>query len=129
MQVNNNIEPSGRSRPGTETPGTDTLGIGGVVINRRARAVAGAGKLLRLTRKELAVLMLLTLRRGEILTRQDILECLYDGEIEPDIGIVGVFICNLRKKLAAAGAPDLISTVRGHGYVIRAQTDVAGAPG
>jgi DNA-binding response OmpR family regulator len=96
-----------------------SMGIGGVIIDPKARAVAGGGRFLQLTRKEFAVLYLLVERRGEVLTRRDILECLYDDGEEPDLGVVGVFICTLRKKLGAAGAPGLIGTVRGYGYVIR----------
>jgi two-component system cell cycle response regulator CtrA len=72
-----------------------------------------------LTGKEYAILELLVLRKGIVLTPKAILSHLYGGMDEPEMKIINVFICKLRKKLATAGADNLIGTVWGRGYMIR----------
>jgi len=63
---------------------------------------------------------LLALRKGSTLTKEMFLNHLYGGADEPEIKIVDVFICKLRKKLArASGGVDYIETVWGRGYTIR----------
>jgi len=60
------------------------------------------------------------LRKGTTLTKESFLNHLYGGMNEPDMKIIDVFICKLRKKLAnASGGKDYIETVWGRGYVIR----------
>jgi two-component system cell cycle response regulator CtrA len=93
------------------------------------------GRPVHLTGKEYAILELLTLRKGAVLTKEAFLNHLYGGMDEPEVKIIDVFICKLRKKLAQAGATDLIGTVWGRGYVLRdpaasaAATATAAAPG
>ena len=66
------------------------------------------------------MLELLALRKGTTLTKESFLNHLYGGMNEPDMKIIDVFICKLRKKLAnASGGKDYIETVWGRGYVIR----------
>ena len=79
---------------------------------------------MHLTGKEFAILELLVLRKGMVLTKETFLNHLYGGMDEPEMKIIDVFICKLRKKLAQAGAGNLIGTVWGRGYMIR---DVAPA--
>jgi len=62
---------------------------------------------------------LLVLRKGMVLTKEAFLNHLYGGMDEPEMKIIDVFICKLRKKLAIAGADNLIGTVWGRGYMIR----------
>jgi two-component system, cell cycle response regulator CtrA len=61
----------------------------------------------------------LVLRKGMVLTKEAFLNHLYGGMDEPEMKIIDVFICKLRKKLAVAGADNLIGTVWGRGYMIR----------
>jgi two-component system cell cycle response regulator CtrA len=68
---------------------------------------------------------LLALRKGIVLTKEVFLNHLYGGIDEPEVKIIDVFICKLRKKLAVAGAADLIGTVWGRGYVLREPSDRA----
>ena len=75
---------------------------------------------MHLTGKEYSILELLVLRKGMVLTKEAFLNHLYGGMDEPEMKIIDVFICKLRKKLAQAGAPNLIGTVWGRGYVLRA---------
>jgi two-component system, cell cycle response regulator CtrA len=104
-----------RSR-GISTP---LLHIGDVEINLASRDVHVAGVPVALTSKEYSILALLALRKGSVLAKEVVLNHLYGGLDEPEIKIVDVFICKLRKKLAAAGADRLIGTVWGEGYIIR----------
>ena len=102
-----------------------TLRVGGMVLNLDTREVTANGKPVHLTGKEYAILELLVLRKGMVLTKEAFLNHLYGGMDEPEMKIIDVFICKLRKKLAAAGSDNLIGTVWGRGYMIR---DGAGEP-
>src|SRR5256885_15583834 len=72
-----------------------------------------------LTGKEYQMLELLSLRKGTTLTKEMFLDHLYGGMDEPELKIIDVFICKLRKKLATASAGrNYIETVWGRGYVL-----------
>jgi hypothetical protein len=74
----------------------------------------------RLTGKEYGILELLSLRKGTTLTKEMFLDHLYGGMDEPELKIIDVFVCKLRKKLAhATGDKHYIETVWGRGYVLR----------
>jgi two-component system cell cycle response regulator CtrA len=78
-----------------------------------------------LTGKDYQMLELLSLRRGTTITKEMFLGQLYGGMEEPEIKIIDVFICKLRKKLAAAsGGKDYIETVWGRGYLLREPLEV-----
>jgi two-component system cell cycle response regulator CtrA len=96
-----------------------TLSVGPLTLNLGSREVLVDGRNVHLTGKEYAVLELLTLRKGVVLTKEAFLNHLYGGMDEPEVKIIDVFICKLRKKLAQAGGGDLIGTVWGRGYVMR----------
>jgi two-component system cell cycle response regulator CtrA len=73
-----------------------------------------------LTGKEYQMLELLSLRKGTTLTKEMFLNHLYNGMDEPELKIIDVFICKLRKKLAApADGKNYIETIWGRGYVLR----------
>jgi len=77
-----------------------------------------------LTGKEYQMLEYLSLRKGTTITKEMFLGQLYGGMDEPDIKIIDVFICKLRKKLAdASNGKDYIETVWGRGYVLREPPD------
>ncbi|AFB28420.1 response regulator transcription factor CtrA [Rickettsia rickettsii] len=91
-----------------------------VSINLDTRSVEVDGKKVHLTNKEYAILELLILRRGTILTKEMFLNHLYSSVDEPEMKIIDVFICKLRKKLSdAAGGRDYIDTVWGRGYMLK----------
>ncbi len=96
-----------------------TVRIGAVELNLDSREVSVDGREVHLTGKEYSILELLVLRKGMVLTKEAFLNHLYGGMDEPEIKIIDVFVCKLRKKLAAAGADNLIGTVWGRGYMIR----------
>jgi two-component system cell cycle response regulator CtrA len=95
------------------------LKIGNVQLNLDSRDVLVDGQIVHLTGKEYAILELLVLRKGMVLTKEAFLNHLYGGIDEPEMKIIDVFICKLRKKLAQAGAGNLIGTVWGRGYMMR----------
>ncbi len=93
---------------------------GKLAINLDTKAVEVEDQRLHLTGKEYAMLELLSLRKGTTLTKEMFLNHLYGGMDEPELKIIDVFICKLRKKLAAAtGGEHYIETVWGRGYVLR----------
>lgn len=93
---------------------------GNVCVNLDAKTVDVDGKAVHLTGKEYQMLELLSLRKGTTLTKEMFLNHLYGGMDEPELKIIDVFICKLRKKLAeATGGSNHIETVWGRGYVLR----------
>jgi two-component system cell cycle response regulator CtrA len=102
------------------------LKVGALLLNLDSREVQVEGREVHLTGKEYAILELLVLRRGMVLTKEAFLNHLYGGIDEPEMKIIDVFICKLRKKLAQAGAGNLIGTVWGRGYMMRDPASQAG---
>ncbi len=94
--------------------------VGRLVVNMEARTAEVDDRPLPLTGKEYGILELLALRKGTTLTKEQFLNYLYGGMDEPQLKIIDVFICKLRKKLVAAtGGESYIETVWGRGYVLR----------
>jgi two-component system cell cycle response regulator CtrA len=91
-----------------------------VAINLDTRHVEVNGIQVHLTNKEYAILELLALRKGSVLTKEMFLNHLYSSMDEPEIKIIDVFVCKLRKKLAdASGGVNYIETVWGRGYMLK----------
>ncbi len=94
--------------------------VGKLAVNLDAKAVEVDGQRVHLTGKEYQILELLALRKGTTLTKEMFLNHLYNGMDEPELKIIDVFICKLRKKLnLACGGDNYIETVWGRGYVLR----------
>jgi two-component system cell cycle response regulator CtrA len=88
-------------------------------INLDTKMVEINGARVHLTGKEYQMLELLALRKGTTLNKEMFLSHLYGGMDEPEMKIIDVFVCKLRKKLAnASGGKDYIETVWGRGYVM-----------
>jgi len=106
--------------------------VGKLTVNLEARVAEVEGAPLHLTGKEYGILELLALRKGTTLTKEQFLNHLYGGMDEPELKIIDVFICKLRKKLTTATAGEnYIETVWGRGYVLRdpqAEDEAAPAP-
>jgi two-component system cell cycle response regulator CtrA len=97
---------------------------GKLTVNMDARSVEADGRRLHVTGKEYSILELLSLRKGTTLTKEMFLDHLYGGMDEPELKIIDVFICKLRKKLATScGGDNYIHTVWGRGYVLREPTE------
>jgi two-component system cell cycle response regulator CtrA len=93
---------------------------GDLVVNLDQKTVEVGGARVHLTGKEYQMLELLSLRKGTTLTKEMFLNHLYGGMDEPELKIIDVFICKLRKKLAnASDGRNYIETVWGRGYVLR----------
>ncbi len=93
---------------------------GKFAVNLDAKTVEVDGSPVHLTGKEYQMLELLSLRKGTTLTKEMFLNHLYGGMDEPELKIIDVFICKLRKKLSeATGGENYIETVWGRGYVLR----------
>ncbi|MEK0163374.1 response regulator transcription factor [Phaeobacter sp. JH20_36] len=100
------------------------INTGKISVNLDAKTVEVAGKAVHLTGKEYQMLELLSLRKGTTLTKEMFLNHLYGGMDEPELKIIDVFICKLRKKLSTAtGGDNYIETVWGRGYVLRDPQD------
>ena len=97
-----------------------TIRTGKLIVNLDSRIVTVDDHPLHLTAKEYGILELLSLRKGTTLTKEMFLNHLYGGMDEPELKIIDVFICKLRKKLSTAtGGEHYIETVWGRGYVLR----------
>ncbi len=94
--------------------------IGKMLVNLDTKTVEVDSARVHLTGKEYAMLELLALRKGTTLTKEMFLNHLYGGMDEPELKIIDVFICKLRKKLVlACDGVNYIETVWGRGYVLR----------
>ena len=97
---------------------------GTLIVNLDTKTVEVDGVRVHLTSKEYQMLELLSLRKGTTLTKEMFLNHLYGGMDEPELKIIDVFICKLRKKLAnASSGKNYIETVWGRGYVLREPSD------
>ena len=96
------------------------ISTGRIDVNLDTKTVEVEGKTVHLTGKEYQMLELLSLRKGTTLTKEKFLNHLYGGMDEPELKIIDVFICKLRKKLCEATGEDTnIETVWGRGYVLK----------
>jgi two-component system, cell cycle response regulator CtrA len=94
--------------------------IGDLSVNVDAKTVHIKQVRVHLTGKEYQILELLSVRRGTTITKEMFLSQLYRGMDEPEIKIIDVFICKLRKNLAeASNGEDYIETAWGRGYLLR----------
>ena len=97
---------------------------GRLLVDLDSKCATIDDKQVNLTSKEYAILEVLSLRKGTTLTKEMFLNHLYGGMDEPEIKIIDVFVCKLRKKLAAiSGGNEFVETVWGRGYVLRDQKE------
>ena len=93
---------------------------GSIAINLSTRTVSVAGEKVDLTSKEVQILELLALRKGATISKTQLINHLYNGRDEPELKIIDVFVCKLRKKLADhANGKNFIHTIWGQGYALR----------
>ena len=96
----------------------NTLRIGAVEIDMNAKKIFAHGKAVTLTKKEYQIAEILALRKGNVLSKEAILDHLYGGLDEPNPKIIDVFICKIRKKLQTLNVDDFIETNWGRGYMV-----------
>ena len=100
-----------------------------LIVDLERRIVTADGKPIGLTDKEYSILELLSLRQGVTVTKEMLLDHLYGGKDEPELKIIDVFVCHLRKKLAqATDGKHYIETVWGRGYRLCAPAEMPGLP-
>lgn len=91
----------------------------GAVLNKQSAAVSYRGKSAELTKNEYRILLTLMEKSGEILTRESIMEQLWQDESFVDENTLTVNVTRLRKKLESIGLADFITTKKGIGYIIK----------
>jgi len=105
--------------------GQSVIQTGDLIVNLDAKTVHINGVPVHFTGKEYRMLELLSLRRDTTITKEMFLSQLYGGMDEPEIKIIDVFMCKIRKKLAnASNGKDYIETVWGRGYRLREPHEV-----
>jgi two-component system OmpR family response regulator len=97
------------------------LVAGELELDPAARRVRQAGRQVELTAREFAVLEYLMRRAGEVVSRADLLEHVWDQHYEGSTNVVDVYVGYLRRKLGEPPDPQLLRTVRGAGYVLQAR--------
>lgn len=105
-----------RRRHGRKNP---LIRVGALEIDTAARTVRRAGEPLPLTAREYAILEYLAARGGQVVTRGEIEDHVYDGRAEISSNAVDSAICALRRRIDMPGQPSLIETRRGQGYVLQ----------
>jgi two-component system, cell cycle response regulator CtrA len=109
-----------RYRPQDKSSPRSVIRTGELVVDLAAGIVEVDSRKLPLTGKEYGVLELLSMHKGATLTKAMFLDHLYGGVDAPEVKIIDVFVCNLRKKLTQANAgKHYIETVWGRGYTLR----------
>ncbi len=98
---------------------TNEVRIAGLCIDLRARRVTWEGQAIDLTAREFAVIEVLALRIGEVVSRTTISEHIYGFDTEPNSNTIDVHIAQLRRKIETPDRPRLIHTRRGMGYVLQ----------
>lgn len=93
---------------------------GQMQVNLNTKVVTVAGKVLHLTGKEYALIELLCLRKGTTISKEQFLNHLYGGMDEPEMKIIDVFLCKIRRKIEElSGGEQYIQTVWGRGYILK----------
>src|SRR6516162_1706889 len=97
-----------------------TIRTGELVVDLKTRVVSVHDKPVRVTCKESSIFELLSVQKGAMVTKQILLDHLYDGVEAKELKIIDVFVCHLRKKIAQeTGGNHYIATVWGRGYMLR----------
>ena len=99
------------------------LKVGDLEIDTRRRSASRGGREIDLTAREYSLLELLALRAGEVVSRAEIWEQLYDFNQDPESNVVDVFIASLRRKIESEEKPKLIHPRRGMGYILEERSE------
>jgi DNA-binding response OmpR family regulator len=97
---------------------SDTIAVGDLVIDQKARSVRRGGSIIQLTAKEYALLEYLARRADEVVGRADIAEHVWDENFDPFSNLIEVYIQRLRRKIDDNHSPKLLRTRRGEGYML-----------
>ena len=107
-----------RARPPREADGAAVFGLADLELDLLRRKATRAGRRLDLTAKEFNLLALLLRRQGEVLSRTEIAEQVWDMNFDSETNVIDVAIRRLRGKLDVPFERALLHTVRGMGYVL-----------
>ncbi len=107
-----------RRGPGRASP---VLRVGDLVLNPATREVTRAGRPIALTGREYALLEYLLRNAGRVLSRSAIAQHVWGADVDSESNTIDVYVGYLRRKIERAGEPRLIHTVRGVGYVVKAE--------
>jgi two-component system response regulator PrrA len=110
-----------RRRGSTATFSSETIGVGPLEIDIPGRRARVNGTDVDLTKREFDLLAVLAEHKTAVLSRAQLLELVWGYDFAADTNVVDVFIGYLRRKLEVGGAPRLLHTVRGVGFVLRTQ--------
>ena len=108
-------------RRATNAPEATGITVGELRIDLRARTVTRAERRINLQPREFTLLEFLARNAGRVVSKTMIIEHVWDFNFDPETNIVESRICRLREKIDAGFASALIHTVRGMGYVLRAE--------
>ena len=100
---------------------TSTLEVGGLKMDLLGRVVSRDGVTIELMPREFRLLEYLMRHAGQVVTRTMLLEAVWDYHFDPRTNVIDVHISRLRRKIDRGYAQPLIHTIRGAGYVLRAQ--------
>jgi two-component system response regulator PhoP len=95
------------------------LVVGDLVLDFNTRSAARAGNIVELSPMEYRTLEYLMMRKGAVVSKEELLEHLYDYNWEKFSNVIEVYISTLRRKIDSGDADRLIHTLRGRGYVLR----------
>jgi len=112
------------ARRGTRPPQHERLEIGDLVLDTRSQEAYCSGVLLPLTTREYALLEFMARRAGQVITRGDIAEHVWDNSYDPLSNVIDVYVRRLRAKLTPGGCQDVIRTRRGAGYMLSADRTI-----
>jgi two-component system copper resistance phosphate regulon response regulator CusR len=103
----------------------ERLTVGALVLDTRGRRVRIRNRAVLLTAKEYALIEYLARRAGDVVSRADIAEHVWDEHYDPLSNVVDVYVQRLRRKLDAPGSPSMIRTRRGEGYELAGEGDAS----
>jgi DNA-binding response OmpR family regulator len=98
---------------------TEQLVVGNLVLNRLTREVLVGGESVKVTARELSILEHLLLHAGQVVTRSQMLEKVFDLSFDPGTNVIDVNVSRLRRKLSDAGATAVIEAKRGIGFILQ----------
>jgi two-component system OmpR family response regulator len=105
------------ARRGRDATPESRLKVAGVEIDLYKRSATRDGRRLNLTTREFSILEFLMRHAGQVVTRKMLLEGVWNYHFDPQTNVIDVHISRLRQAVDIDGAPTLIRTVRGAGYV------------
>jgi two-component system OmpR family response regulator len=96
-----------------------SLSVGDLSMDLLKREIVRGNRKIELQPREFALLEYLLRSAGRVVSKTMILERIWDYSFDPQTNVVDVLVCRLRNKIDTDGAPKMIHTIRGAGYVLK----------